>query len=41
MGGDLFLDKYRDLWDPMKKPEEDIPFFGRITGSERTKTTQV
>ncbi|MEW6669647.1 MAG: transglycosylase domain-containing protein [Thermodesulfobacteriota bacterium] len=33
MSGDLFLDKYRDLvGEPMKKPEEDIPFFGRITG---------
>lgn len=38
VGGDLFLDKYRDLvGDPMKKPEEDIPFFGRITGIHADK----
>jgi membrane peptidoglycan carboxypeptidase len=38
MGGDLFLDKYRDLvGDPLKKPEEDIPFYGRITGIHMDK----
>ncbi|MBN2124260.1 MAG: transglycosylase domain-containing protein, partial [Deltaproteobacteria bacterium] len=36
--GDLFLDKYRDLvGDPMKKPEEDIAFFGRITAVRADK----
>jgi penicillin-binding protein 1A len=38
MGGDLLLDKYRDLvGEPMKKPEEDIPFFGRLTSIRADK----